>query len=225
MPIMLEAVMRVRASRGETNVPWHGNDTKSTLRPPDGVVPWQLLRSFHRPVGYASCPPGPVVCYRNTDRRDHQYPLRRFPDCSASYYLLRRASHPCRYPGFANHLKPFRSVRFSRSDRARDILREQGCRAVAHAQARGCSRPPSQDDDRYPCCLQDEYDVRRCWSKRTARYFGEFEDASCVDAWIAKECEFRTSNIPLPRPSHIRRLVSDKAHRFPLISGRMLRRY
>lgn len=50
MPIMLEAVMRVRASKGkETFTPSLEQSSSVQSRFAHGLIPWKLLRSLHRP--------------------------------------------------------------------------------------------------------------------------------------------------------------------------------
>jgi hypothetical protein len=61
-PIMLEAVMRVRASRGKIlNVSFLSIADTFYYRPSYGLFPWQFLCSVNGPFGDARCAPGPVL--------------------------------------------------------------------------------------------------------------------------------------------------------------------
>ena len=63
MPIMLEAIMRVRASRGVFLylVFLHRFLTLSLARIADGIFPWQLFRSFDGSPGDAGRTPRPGI--------------------------------------------------------------------------------------------------------------------------------------------------------------------
>ena len=60
----------------------------SSGRSTDVFVPRQLLRPVDRPLGNARRTPGPVVCYRGTDRRYHHGTICRFPDRDSSHDML-----------------------------------------------------------------------------------------------------------------------------------------
>ena len=63
-PIMLEAVMRVRASRGKIlNISSLSIADNFNYRSSYGLFPWQFLRSVNGPFGNACCAPGPVIRY------------------------------------------------------------------------------------------------------------------------------------------------------------------
>jgi hypothetical protein len=63
-PIMLEAVMRVRASRGKNlYVSSLSIADNFNYRSSYGLFPWQFLRSVNGPFGNARCAPGPVLRY------------------------------------------------------------------------------------------------------------------------------------------------------------------
>lgn len=64
MPIMLEAVMRVRASKGAVNYyPLAQCDLPLAFRFTDGIIPWKLLCQIYRPSCDASCAHGPIICH------------------------------------------------------------------------------------------------------------------------------------------------------------------
>lgn len=65
-PIMLEAVMRVRASKSKFQPTiCYYVELMTRIRPQDVVFPWQLLRSINRSSGHACCSSGSLVCYRS----------------------------------------------------------------------------------------------------------------------------------------------------------------
>lgn len=65
-PIMLEAVMRVRASRGPfavSVVSFPLSTFLVSIRTAYGILPRQLLRPFNGSVGHARCSSRPILCY------------------------------------------------------------------------------------------------------------------------------------------------------------------
>lgn len=76
MPIMVEAVMRVRATKGQLSAHSPFKNAKCDVAEVSNltanrlafvIVLWQLLRAVYGFAGNACCAAGPVVCDRDTD--------------------------------------------------------------------------------------------------------------------------------------------------------------
>ncbi len=88
MPIMLEAVMRVRASRGEFITTMSYKRHLTPHRYSDGFFPRQFLREVDGSSSYACCPPGPVICHRDPDRGNSYVSFRCIANRRAAYHML-----------------------------------------------------------------------------------------------------------------------------------------
>ena len=89
-PIMLEAVMRVRASRGKIlNVSSLSIADNFNYRPSYGLFPWQFLCSVNGPFGNARGAPRSILRHWSTDRGGYHHCLRRFPNRRITHYMLR----------------------------------------------------------------------------------------------------------------------------------------
>lgn len=182
---MLEAITRVRGSRGIRMASFHGNffvRTTDLLAMP--AVPQDQSYTIEMEIDETITSPFIVLQTAILHTTCFGVLLFLFVSHDVQHHnkLSRREESPRAYDRATNDDQHCRPFCFWRPGCSRDILRQQGRRTLHHTQARRQQRVHQPEIGRPPDRLQEQYHDRWCFSIRSAGHHGQHEIASSLGA-------------------------------------------